>query len=301
MAHYTSALLDALARLEPADEYAIAPRRARAAYASGAVLGRPALGRGADVVWLPAPVPVAVAREVPYVLTVHDRSWEERRSDFTRYEQLWHLLARPRRLARGAAAVITTTEHGRRDLIDAWGLDPGRVHAIPLAPRVSQGARPPVTAAYFLFVGAFEPRKAPDVLARAVAIARGRGLTARVVAVGEGRMPPAGVELLGRVDEERLAELYAGALALVAPSWLEGYGLPAVEALAHGTPVIVSDLPAVREVLGDAATYVPPGDAEALARALLAHQTPQRAQPLPGLSWDETARRTRAVLAAVAR
>ena len=112
---------------------------------------------------------------------------------------------------------------------------------------------------------------------------------------------------LGRVDD--LGALYAGALAVVLPSWLEGFGLPPVEGLAAGAPAIVSDLPVLREVLGDGALYVPPGDAEALADALLcararpgAPRAPARRRPgqIAPLSWAETARRTRAVLAEAA-
>ena len=127
--------------------------------------------------------------------------------------------------------------------------------------------------------------------------------------VGEGRLDPqgAGVFRLGRVDD--LGALYACALAVVLPSWLEGFGLPPVEGLAAGAPAIVSDLPVLREVLGDGALYVPPGDAEALSAALLSVASDPsfrarladagRAKIAP-LSWGETARRTRAVLAEAA-
>lgn len=322
VAHYTSALLAAMARAFPDDEWRVLLPRgetpagvpgavhsrwpSRVLFGAAALTGRPRLDRlagGGDVVWAPAPAPLAVSRDVPLVLTVHDRSWEERPSDFTRYERLWHRLARPRALARRAARVLTTTEAGRRDVVAAWGLDPARVRAVPLAPAV-----PPTGAVadgdpYLLFVGALEPRKAPDVLARAVALARARGLGARVVVVGEGRVPVPGLERAGRVDDAQLSALYAGALALVAPSRLEGFGLPAIEALAHGTPVVASDLAPVREVLGDAARYVPAGDAGALAEALLeVERTRPRGRPeaVAHLSWDATARATRAALAEAA-
>jgi glycosyltransferase involved in cell wall biosynthesis len=77
-----------------------------------------------------------------------------------------------------------------------------------------------------------------------------------------------GVHRLGAVSRSDLEGLYAGALALVAPSYAEGYGLPALEAAACGTPAVVSDLPAFRETLGDAALRVPAGDEAALAGAL---------------------------------
>ena len=82
--------------------------------------------------------------------------------------------------------------------------------------------------------------------------------------------------------------MVAGATALVIPSWYEGFGLPALEALACGTPVVASDLPALREVLGDQADLVPPGDPAALADALA------RMLDDPGDEDARAARRTRA-------
>ena len=206
--------------------------------------------------------------------------------------------------------MLCDSEAVRRELIAEWQLEPQRVRTIPLAPRApSSGAAAPARPAYFLFVGALEPRKAPEVLLDAFLRARERGLEAELVVAGEGRIAVAGpgVRRLGRVDD--LGPLYAGALAVVLPSWLEGFGLPPVEGLAAGAPAIVSDLPVFREVLGDGALYVRPGDASGLAEALLSVArdpalqerllTAGRAAIAP-LSWAETARRTRAVLAEAA-
>ncbi|MEA2168272.1 MAG: hypothetical protein QOF76_1572 [Solirubrobacteraceae bacterium] len=334
MAHYTSALLGAMAALHPEDEWRVVlprdgvprplsagaegPQNAvrggvvgvrsrwpgRAQYVGAALLRRPRLDRlagGCDVVWVPAAAPVAVSRRVPVVLTVHDRTWEERPADFTPYERLWHVATRPRALARRAAVVLTTTEYGRRDVVDTWGLDAARVRPVPLAPAVAPSPRAVDTAdPYFLFVGALEPRKAPDVLLAAVDLARARGLRARVVVVGSGRVPVPGTEVLSSVTDAELSRLYAGALALVAPSRLEGFGLPAVEALACGTPAIVTDLPAVREVLGSRARFVAVDDAGALADALLEFETPQSVPPLTSLTWAATAQGTYAALRAAA-
>ncbi len=78
----------------------------------------------------------------------------------------------------------------------------------------------------------------------------------------------AGATLLGRVSDDVLAGLYAGAIALVLPSRLEGLGLPPLEALSFGTPSVVSDVPGMRETLGEGALFVAPGDVAALAQAL---------------------------------
>jgi glycosyltransferase involved in cell wall biosynthesis len=274
VARFTRGLLDALAERFGADEWlAFVPGRApiaavhrnvtvvrhrlggRPLFGAAAAAGRPTLASlvgGADVAWLPAPAPVAPG--APYVLTVHDRSWERRPRDFTPYERAWHALARPRALARAAAAVSADSHAVAGELRAAWGVrvtvvSPG-VTALPAQPRAGR---------YLLYVGAREPRKGVDVLEAAHASARARGLDAELVLVGDDH----------RVDDAELAALYAGALAVVQPSFLEGFGLPPLEAAAHGTPAVVSDLPCFAETLGDAALRVPPGDADALADALL--------------------------------
>jgi glycosyltransferase involved in cell wall biosynthesis len=265
------------------------PLPGRALFGAAALAGRPRLDRllggGLDVVWAPAPAPLAVSRNVPLVLSVHDLSFELRPRDFTAYERLWHRLARPRRLAARATRVVAVSGQTRTALRERWGLAPERL--VVIRNGVSRPAQPPgddaIRAAraryglnrrYFLFVGALEPRKAPDVLVEAFARARAQALLdVELALVGEGRLAStlggSGVRLLGHVSPEELPALYAGAIALVLPSWLEGFGMPPTEALALGTPVIVSDLPVFAEILGDGALRVPPGDVEALTSALV--------------------------------
>jgi glycosyltransferase involved in cell wall biosynthesis len=101
-------------------------------------------------------------------------------------------------------------------------------------------------------------------------------------------LPPDAVRTPGYLPEPDLARMVAGAAALILPSWYEGFGLPALEALACGTPVVASDLPAHREVLGDQARLIPPGDPDALAAALA------RILEDPGGEPARAARRTRA-------
>jgi glycosyltransferase involved in cell wall biosynthesis len=260
----------------------------RAVYGAAAVARRPrleALAQGADVAWIPAPAPVAVG--VPYVLTVHDLSWEQRPEDFTAYERAWHRLARPRTLARRARAVIADSGATAAIAGERWGVD-----ARVVAPGVD---RPPLDVEpragdYLLFVGALEPRKAPDLAVQAFLRA---GVDGELLVVGEGRMEGqlrqiAGerVRLLGSVDEATLHGLYAGARALLAPSYLEGYGLPPLEAALHGTPAIVSDLPVFRETLGEGALYVPAGNVDSWAQALT-HALPAPTARPP--TWEQAA------------
>jgi glycosyltransferase involved in cell wall biosynthesis len=264
----------------------------RTLHGAAAVAGRPrldALLGGPDVTWLPAPAPVAVGGR--YVVTVHDLSWEERPGDFTVYERAWHRLARPRALARGAAAVVCDAPAVRDALADRWG-----VRAVVVEPGVD--APPPAVAPrpgrYVLYVGALEPRKGLDVLADAWARAALDGV--ELVVAGEGRTPVPGARLLGHVGDDELHALYAGALAVVLPSRLEGYGLPPREAAAHGTPAIVSDLPTLRL---PGALRVPPGDAAALADALrrLPAERDRLVAELPApRTWGQAAAELLAVL-----
>jgi glycosyltransferase involved in cell wall biosynthesis len=275
----------------------------RIVHGAAAVAGRPRLDRilgPVDVVWLPAPAPVAIGR-TPFALTLHDLSFLERPGDFTRYERLWHRLARTGDLARRAARVLAvsgaTAAAARERLgvesvvVPAGPGDPG-----PLDVRPREGR-------YFLYVGALEPRKALDHL-----VAAREGLGAELVIAGEGRSRVGGpsVQALGRVSREEKAALYAGAIAVVLPSWAEGYGYTPLEGYAHGTPAIVSDLPALRETAGAGALYVPPGDVRALAAAMreLAGDEALRrrlaaggAAALRERTWEASARALREALA----
>jgi glycosyltransferase involved in cell wall biosynthesis len=267
VAHYLTGMLGAL----DADVRVLVPRGAtvpagvetvsmrapsRVVHGAAAVAGRPRLDRmlgPVDVVWLPAPAPVAVGR-TPFAVTFHDLSFLERPGDFTPYERLWHRLARPARLARRAARVVAVSHDTASRVRARFGVEPVVVPAGPGDPGPPDVR--PREGRYFLYVGAREPRKGIDVLLAAHA-----GLGEELVLAGEGHA-------LGRVSRDEKAALYAGAIAVVLPSWCEGYGYTPLEGYAHGTPAIVSDLPALRETAGAGALYVPPGDVGALRAAM---------------------------------
>lgn len=291
---YARGLLGALMQRFPADELHVVThpgdtlpdlpglvvhpdhRPRRAVFAAAALTGRPRLdhllGGDLDVLWLPAPAPLAVSRDVPVLLTVHDLSFELRPGDFTPYERVWHRLTRPARLLRRADRVVADSAATQALLLARHGLGEDRVEVVHPGLRTPSTAGPEDGGAPFLlWVGALEPRKAPEVLARAFASARAHGLQAELRVVGEGRAPleGPGIRRLGRVEDVVLDALYRDALAVVTPSRDEGFGFPPLEAALHGTPAVVSDLPVFRETLGDAALRVPVGDAGALGEALL--------------------------------
>ncbi len=261
----------------------------RVLFAAGAALGRPSLerlcGGALDAVWMPAPAPIGLDGSAPLVLTVHDLSFEQRPGDFTVYERAWHRAGRLARLARRATRVVAVSGPTRDLAIERWHVDPQRVEVVHEGADAPPGRRAcgdltttsvvgSPHAPYLLCVGALEPRKAPELLAGAYARARARGLEAELVLAGAGRLAARlegrpGLRLVGAVDEAHLDDLYRGALAVVSPSWIEGFGLTPLEALAHGVPPVVSDLPVYDETLGPGALRFPVGDAAALADALL--------------------------------
>ena len=330
VAVYLERLLRELVRLRPEDEYRVlvageprpgalpdgvevvsAARPGRALHGAAAVLGRPRIDRllgRPDLVWIPAPVPVALSRDAAYVLTVHDLSFAHRPRDFSAYERLWHRLARLQRLAAGARRVITDTEFVRGQVIGEWGLPAERVRAVPPGPGRDVTPAGGNGESHVLAVGALEPRKLPLLLARAHALARDRGLRAGLVMAGDGplrsEVEATGATVLRRPSDPELNSAYANALCLACVSREEGFGFTPLEALAAGVPPVVSDLPVFAETLGEAALRVPVGDAEALAGALLRlEREPElRARIVEAgrarvreLSWERAARETRAV------
>ena len=296
----------------------------RALFGCAAVLRRPRLerliGEPLDVVWVPAPAPVALVGEVPAVLTLHDVTWEERPRDFTPYERVWHRLARPRALAAGMRSLIVPTPAVRDELIARWDVEPARVHVVPEGVRTESAGAVDVDARlaamglqpgrFLLVSGAIEPRKAPEVIARAYAAARARGLDAELVFAGDGRLAGAltgpGVRVLGWRDVTDLEALYQGALALVFASRREGFALPVYESLARGTPAIITDLPVFGPELSPGVVRVPVDDEPALADAMLrlASDADLRVRlgaggraAVSGLTWEQAARTTREVFA----
>jgi glycosyltransferase involved in cell wall biosynthesis len=239
------------------------------------------------------------------VVTIHDLSFERDPTAMGRLDRATFRWAVPR-AARRADAILAVSERTKRDVVELYGVPADKVTVTPngVDPAFAPGG---AHDAYLLFVGAIQRRK--DPLA-ALAASRAAGLP--LVVVGPEKEPDVarelragGADLRGYVAKDELADLYRGAAALVMPSRFEGFGLPAVEAMACGTPVVAADEPALREVAGDAAVYAEDGDFGAAVGRALADRDRLVAAGLERarlFSWRETARRTadvyRAVLAA---
>lgn len=240
---------------------------------------------------------------VAQVVTLHDVVPLKRRSEYLRSG----IRFRMRYLAVGRSAlVIVPTAVVAGEVVEHVGLSREQIVVIPEAPApaLTRRGEAEVAAAreryalpdeYLVWVGGLQT---PDPRKRVAAMARApRELP--LVLVGATKpwaheLPE--VTLTGHVSDDDLAAIYSGARALVFPSDDEGFGLPTIEALACGTPVVASDLPVLREVLGDRATFVALDDLEGLLAAGAAATRPAPAPP--PWTWNDAARATWDVYAA---
>jgi len=267
----------------------------------------------------------------PVVVSIHDLSFEHLPKTF-KWRSRKQLRITVRRSAREAAQVIALSEHARRDIIATYHLSPEKVCVIPLA---ASARFSPVTdeeelqrvrqtygieGDYILSVGAIQPRKNLSRLVAAYSRlrrARPEVKLPKLVLVGkcawlydetlrtikELEISNSAI-LTGYVPEADLPALYSGALCFVYPSYFEGFGLPPLEAMRCGAPVIVGDKTSLPEVVGNAGVLVDPFEVEDIASAIqkVISDSDLRAQlRVNGLEraklfdWRETARQTLAV------
>jgi glycosyltransferase involved in cell wall biosynthesis len=229
----------------------------------------------------------------PRVCTVHDLSWLHY-PEYHPKERVQIMLRRMPRSLQIADAVISDSEFVRREIIEKFSLDPSRVHAIPLGvddvfkPRSGDETQHVLSPyglihdGYLLALATLEPRKNLERLLDAyemldgalrrrfpLVLAGGLGWhAARLVERIDGLVSRGEIRRLGFVPENALSFLVAGARALAFPSIYEGFGLPPLEAMACGVPVVASSGSCIFEVTGDSALLVPPEDTRELKAAL---------------------------------
>lgn len=232
-------------------------------------------------------------------------------------------------VARGASEcnhVFTVSETSKQDLVATYGVAPHRITVTPNAPQQDfipieggtdaaqqrwAGSKP-----YFLFVGAFSPRKNVATLIRAFQLFQERHpeRSEQLVLVGNplhrdrelevlARNANQGVHWVGRVEGGNLNALYSSAVAFCFPSRFEGFGIPLVEAMASGCPVLSSNVSCMPEIAGDAARYAAPDDVDAWADLLYRASTEDRQEWIDrGLrraalfTWDASAAKLREAL-----
>ena len=222
----------------------------------------PLRARGLDVLHCPS-FRAPLRCPVPLVVTVHDLAVLRHPEAFNRWSRAYGRLVVPR-VARAADRVIAVSEFTRRELVELAGVPEERIRVVPNAVGEPFGPEGPAAdGEYVLAVGTLEPRKNLERLAEAV---RRTGLELRVVgAPGWGGVR---VSTLGFVPDEELARLYRGALCVAYPSLYEGFGIPVLEAMACGAPVVTSAAGALAELAGGAAVLVDPLDPAAIATGI---------------------------------
>ena len=297
------------ARLPALGDWDVVAPRPRLVHRAGHAweqLVLPVRARHADALLCPANVaPLAHPRTV---VMVHDAAPLRRPEWYSRAYVAWQRALLPR-LARRALHVLTVSEFSRAELVELLGLDPARVGVVAggVGETFTPGAVPERRGRpYVLCVASHTARKQLAALAP---------LAEHVeVVVAGGHRPQFAAEsglerltLLGHVPDTRLPGLYAGAQAFVLPSAYEGFGLPVLEAMACGTPVVCTDAGALPETAGGAARVVPAAELVEATLDLLAdereraHLRTAGLRRAAGFGWDAAARATHAAVSAAAR
>jgi glycosyltransferase involved in cell wall biosynthesis len=294
-------------------------------------LGRAAEHDDVDVLFCPAyTCPLTVRR--PRVTAVHDLSFYALPDDFAAADGIRRRLLAAASM-RASRAILACSDFTRREIAQRFPDLAPRVAYVPLAAAEDLPPSPPRDEArrwlaargpVLLTAGAILNRRRLPVLLRAVASLRRAWPDLTLEVVGDNRTQPlldiealvtelgvaGAVHVAGHVSDAGLVARYAAADVFVLLSEYEGFGLPVLEAMARGIPVVTSRRPALNEIFGVGALLVEPGDEDAVASAIdrvlreerLRADLVRRGQALAAsFSWAETARRTRRALAGAAR
>lgn len=288
------------------------------------------LRRPPDLLFVPAHIipPIHPAS----VMTIHDLGYLTSAPFHPPSHRAWLDLSTRRSIA-SAVHLIAVSETTKRDLIERYEVPPSRVtviyHGVRRPPTGDVSAsesgireRIGATGPFILAVGTIQPRKNYRTLIEAVASLRQKGFPHQVVIAGKPGWDSAAfmrdvtrsghsawVHIVGYASPDVLDALYASAAVVAVPSFYEGFGLPALEAMARGTPTVVSNRGALPEICGGAALYVDPFDHQSLAFALesvlsdsaLASQLIARGhERVSNFSWDRAAKQTLTLLRSIA-
>ena len=279
-----------------------------------------------DLIFLPNLNITALPEDIPTVLTIHDLSWKLYPEFYSRKMQAWHRACRPQELADKAAAIIAPSISTARDVQTHLGVDASRIHAIAhgFNPNFDERLRAQDHGArgrlklpkrFALHVGTIEPRK--NLLALVEGVKAYREKTRddlHLVLAGSWgwrshnlrrrlwkRDTKGWVHVIDYVPSQDLPALYRSAAVTVCPSIYEGFGLPALESMACGTPVIATHTSSLPEVVGEAAVLIDPYNSADIAMALehtlgsnmLRNQLIQKGlEQAKTFSWKKAAQKT---------
>ena len=248
------------------------------------------MGEWIDVLWVPDPRPAPVSKNCKKIITFHDLSFEDFKHSFNAKTRLWHRILRPRKEALEADQLIAVSQFTKDQLLDEYGLSESRIKVIheAAAPQLKPLDLPKsfeiiqrkydLPANYFLCLSTLEPRKNIDGIIEAY-LSWQESTQVDVSLVIAGKHYPEifsetrlkrhpNIHMTGFIDEEDKALLYQHAMAFLYPSLYEGFGLPILEAMQCGTPVVTSDATSMPEVAGDAAILVNPNEIKEIKRAM---------------------------------
>lgn len=246
------------------------------------VTGYPYLNRrhrNLDLIFAPNIFTGKVSPMAKLVVTFHDLSWEIHPEYFTARQRLWHYCARSRKLAARADKIITVSNSTARDIIQKYHVNSDKVRVIynGIAPPPALEGAPEIPGDYILSLATIEPRKNVGSIIRAFRLLKSRRSATEtlklVIAGSRGWMrdqisPRADIIYLGQVGEERKWELMRRARMAIFTPFYEGFGLPMVEAMSVGCPVIIGSTSALPEIAGSAALMANPYNIEEITTAM---------------------------------
>lgn len=265
---------------------------------------------------------------VPAVLTIHDLiPWSDPKAHFTTVFQRWSYRRAMRRSVRRASSITTVSDYVRRQVVTALNVEPWKVATVCNGvdmPSPDSARASPSSTPYALYVGGHEPRKNVAGVLRAMQRYRERfgdglelrltghpaSLSADATDVYRRLRDKPRVRFLGDIDDAELARHYSHARVLLMLSHDEGFGLPVLEAMAHGCPVVAASNASLPEVVGDAGLLVDADNPNAVCEAvrLLAEPSDRREEFIKrgrsrarAFGWDATAGRMREIYERVVR
>lgn len=249
------------------------------------------------------------------IMTIHDVSHERYPEWFSKnYYRFYHFMMP--RIGRKAHAVLTVSEFSKKEIIDTLGLEGSKIHVIhsnvpfhniPTREDILNYYPDPARERYIIAVSTMDPRKNFIRLVEAFEKIKDKSVKLYIIGMSFKafntpdlkKLISENVHLPGYIPDDALQKMYQDALLSVYPSLYEGFGLPPLESMTYGCPVINSDIPALREVSGDAALYVDPYDIEDITdkiNRLLEDENLRQELRLKGLdqiknySWEKSAR-----------